>query len=122
MNAQKRKIKSRDRRQKHVRRNISGSPVRPRLAIFRSHRHMYCQVIDDTTGRTLASASTRDRKMKSSVLYGGNVKTAETLGAAIAERAKTAGVEQVVFDRRSYKFHGRVKALAESARKGGLKF
>lgn len=122
MDFHKSKIKRRLRRQKHVRRNIFGDPEKPRLAVFRSNKHIYCQVVDDSTGTTLVSASTMDRDLRSSVPYGGNGKSASSVGTILAERAKKAGIEKVVFDRRSYKFHGRIKALADSARKGGLKF
>ena len=101
---------------RRVRKGVAGSPQRPRLAIFRSARHIYAQVIDDTTGRTLAAASTLggDKAKKSDA--------AKQVGALIAERAKAAGVTKVAFDRGGYKYHGRIKALAEGAREGGLEF
>ena len=122
MDTQKAKIKKRKRRQLHVRSKVRGTLERPRLAVFRSHQHIYCQIIDDETGRTLARASTRDRDMRTKVVYGGNSTVAAEIGKKIAERANAAGIEQVVFDRRFYKYHGRVKALSESAREAGLKF
>jgi large subunit ribosomal protein L18 len=122
MDPQGLKRKKRKRRQLHVRKKIFGTVEMPRLAVFKSHRHIYCQVIDDVSGRTLANASTMDRDTRAKFPYGGNAKSAEYIGEKIAEQAKSAGIENVIFDRRSYKFHGRVKALAESARKGGLKF
>ncbi len=93
---------------------------KPRLSVFRSSRHMYAQIIDDNQGRTLASASTLDKDV--SVKYSGNVEAATAVGKLLAERAKAAGVENVVFDRGGFQFHGRVKALADAAREGGLKF
>lgn len=99
---------------------VRGTESRPRLAIFRSTKHIYAQVIDDLAGRTLISASTRDADGKSS--YGGNVEAAKKIGALVASRAKAAGIELVVFDRGGHRYHGRVKALAEAAREGGLKF
>jgi large subunit ribosomal protein L18 len=122
MNTQKLKIKRKNRRKSHVRKKVFGTPARPRLAVFRSNRHIYCQVIDDISGRTLASAGSMDKDLRAKAAYGGNVKTAQLIGEKIAERTKAAGVQAVVFDRRGFRFHGRVKALAESARKAGLKF
>ena len=110
----------RARRRRGIRKKIFGGPSRPRLCVFRSNLHIYAQVIDDLTGRTLAAASTTDKERRSG--SGGNVSAATTVGTALAERAKAAGVETVVFDRSGYRFHGRVKALAEAAREGGLKF
>ena len=95
---------------------------RPRLSVFRSSRHIYAQIIDDTAGRTLAAASTLDAGVKSSVKSGTDREAATAVGKLIAERAKAAGIEQVVFDRGAYLYHGRVKALADAAREGGLQF
>ena len=95
---------------------------RPRLNVYRSASNIYAQVIDDTKGVTLASASTAEKDLKASVKIGGNVAAATAVGKLIAERAKKAGVKQVIFDRGSYIYHGRVKALAEAAREGGLEF
>ena len=110
------------RRHRRVRRNLSGTSQRPRLCVFRSLRHIYIQIIDDTTGRTLASATSLDQEIRGNV--GGNAKseTAARVGSILAERAKESGISRVVFDRGGYNFHGRVKALAEAARKGGLVF
>ena len=104
-------------RHKRVRQHINGTPERPRLNVFRSAKHMYAQVIDDAAGHTLAAAGTRE-------LADGNAKTdaAKAVGKLLAERAKAKGVKQVVFDRGGYKYHGRVKALAEGAREEGLEF
>jgi len=105
-----------------VRTRVTGTPERPRLCVYRSLEHIYAQVIDDRTGRTLAAASSLDKEMRKQMKGGGNVAAAKIVGKAIAERARAAGVEQVVFDRGGYKYHGRVQALAESAREAGLKF
>lgn len=105
-----------------MRRRVRGTPERPRLTVFRSLQHIYCQVIDDIAGKTLASASTRDGQIKDDIKYGGNIEAAKAVGRAIAERAKAAGVEKVCFDRGSCKYHGRVAALADAAREAGLEF
>jgi large subunit ribosomal protein L18 len=95
---------------------------RPRLSVFRSSKHIYAQVIDDATGHTLAAASTLDGGLKTSLKTGADVAAASAVGKLVAERAKAAGVDRVVFDRGAYLFHGRVKALADAAREGGLDF
>lgn len=95
---------------------------RPRLSVFRSGKHIYAQVIDDSAGRTLAAASTLDKDLKTSLKTGADKDAASAVGKLIAERSKAAGVSEVVFDRGSYLYHGRVKALAEAAREGGLEF
>lgn len=105
-----------------VRKKVVGTPERPRLSVYRSLNHIYAQVIDDRTGRTLAAASSLDKEMRKQLKGGGNVAAAKVVGRAIAERARSAGIEQVVFDRGGYKYHGRVQALAEAAREAGLKF
>jgi large subunit ribosomal protein L18 len=122
MNNDKATRLQRIRRRQRVRKPLRGTAERPRLSVFRSHKHVGCQVIDDAHGKTLASASTRDKELRGQVKYGGNKTAAEAVGKAIAERAKAAGVEKVVFDRGSYKYHGRVAALADAARKAGLSF
>jgi large subunit ribosomal protein L18 len=122
MNHQKANSRQRTRRAHRVSKHIRGTPDRPRLCVFRSHRHMYAQVIDDTSGRTLVSAGTEDKHLRDSLKYGGNKGAAEVVGKAVAERAIAAGVSKVCFDRRSFQFHGRVAALAEAARKAGLSF
>ena len=113
---------ARIRRHRRVRAKISGTALRPRLCVFRSLNHIYAQVIDDTLGETLASASTLDPEMKNGT--NGKAKTAEAdlVGALVAKRALDKGIKQVVFDRGGYRYHGRVKSLAEAARKVGLKF
>jgi len=110
------------RRRLHVRRRVVGTPDRPRLAVYRSLKHIYAQVVDDVSGRTLASASTLSKGVKDEVANTGNCEAAAKVGALLAERAKEAGVQAVCFDRGGRRFHGRVKALAEAAREGGLQF
>jgi large subunit ribosomal protein L18 len=111
------------RRAARVRRQIrAGNTERPRLSIYRSGKNIYAQVIDDKAGRTLAAASTLDKDLKSGLKTGADVSAASAVGKLIAERATKAGVKEVVFDRGPYIFHGRVKALAEAAREGGLSF
>ena len=115
-------LRQRERRRFRERRSIRGTAERPRLTVFRSHQHIYAQVIDDATGRTLASASTADKALRDGVGFGGNKQAAEAVGKAVAERAKAAGIDQVCFDRGSFRYHGRVAALAEAARAAGLQF
>jgi large subunit ribosomal protein L18 len=103
-----------------IRHKVNGSPERPRLAVFRSLKHIYAQVIDDRKGHTLASASSGEKK--AGIGSGGNVAGAKAVGKLIAERAQASGVKKVVFDRGGYLYHGRVKALAEAARESGLEF
>ncbi len=110
------------RRKYHVRKKVTGTPDRPRLSVFRSNRHIYAQIIDDTAGATLASASTRAKGSHDQSANAGNKKAAETVGETIAKQALGVGIKCVCFDRNRYKFHGRVKALAEAARKAGLAF
>lgn len=105
-----------------VRTRVSGTPDRPRLCVFRSLGHIYAQLVDDRTGRTVAQASSLDRHTRKQLKGGGNVAAAKVVGKVIAERAIVAGVSQVIFDRGGYKYHGRVQALAEAAREAGLKF
>ena len=111
--------KARLQRHKRVRAKISGTAERPRLDVYRSAKNIYAQVIDDVNGVTLASASSLDKAIEG---YGGNIAAATAVGMLVAERAKAKGIETVVFDRGGYLYHGRVKALAEGAREGGLKF
>jgi large subunit ribosomal protein L18 len=110
------------RRRRHVRKRIVGTPERPRLSVFRSSKHIYAQLIDDLTGVTLASASTIIKDVRGDLPYGGNVKGAVLVGRKIAEAAKGKGISKVAFDRGHYRYHGRVKALADAAREGGLQF
>ncbi len=105
-----------------IRRKVSGTGQRPRLCVFRSLAHIYAQVVDDQTGKTLIAASSLEGSVCSDKKKAGNIAAAKMVGKAIAERAKAKGIEAVVFDRGGYLYHGRVKALAEAAREGGLKF
>ncbi len=105
-----------------VRTRVSGTPERPRLSVYRSVGHIYAQVIDDRSSRTLVSASSIDKEVKKGLKGGGNIASAKAVGKIIADRAKAAGVSKVVFDRGGYKYHGRVKALADAAREAGLQF
>ncbi len=109
-------------RKVRVRKKISGTTVCPRLNVFKSARHIYAQIIDDTTGKTLAASSTMEMEVKTGLNYTGNVGAAVKVGAAIAAKAKAQGIEKVVFDRSGFLYHGRVKALADSARENGLSF
>lgn len=121
MNHQKSKHKRQWRRRMHVRSKITGTPERPRLSVFRSSKHIYAQLIDDLAGVTLAAASSQSPEVKKSVAYGGNVKAAKVVGERLASVAKEKGIDKAAFDRGHYKFHGRVKALAEAANAAGLK-
>ncbi len=120
MNKNSNKQVRRSRRRISIRKRIEGTPSRPRLSVYKSLNHIYAQVIDDLAGHTLASASTREKDLGSKAT--GNAEAAKTVGKALAERAKAAGVSSVVFDRGGFRFHGRVKALADAAREGGLSF
>jgi large subunit ribosomal protein L18 len=113
--------KARERRHRRVRAKVSGTPERPRLAVYRSLQHIYAQVIDDRAGRTLVAASTVEPALRAQAT-GTKTERAQLVGAEIARRARAAGIERVVFDRGGYKYHGRVKALAEAARAAGLVF
>ena len=114
--------KARERRRRRVRMKLSGTAERPRLSVFRSLDNIYAQVIDDVEGRTLAAASTLDKDLRADLADKPKKEQAELVGKAVAERAKAAGVETVVFDRGGFLYHGRIKALADGAREGGLKF
>jgi large subunit ribosomal protein L18 len=118
----KTKEDTRTRIRARIRKKLSGSTKRPRLAVFRSQTHIYAQVIDDDAGTTLCSASSLDKTLKADMKRGGNVAAAKAVGNLIASRAREKGVEAVVFDRGGFQYHGRVKALADAAREGGLKF
>jgi large subunit ribosomal protein L18 len=111
------------RRRQRVRANLRRlANGRPRLSVFRSSRHIYAQIIDDAAGRTLAAASSLDAGLRASLAKGADIAAAQAVGKLIAERAKAAGIERVVFDRGAYMYHGRVKALADAAREGGMDF
>lgn len=120
MNHEKTIYQQRHRRSLRVRKRTRGTAERPRMTIFRSHKHIYCQVIDDESSRTLVAASTRDKDLKKAMSYGGNRDAAQAVGTAIAQRALKAGIQAVCFDRGPYKYHGRVAALADAARTAGL--
>jgi large subunit ribosomal protein L18 len=116
------KIKRRIRRKRRVRKRVYGTAEQPRLTVSRSLAHIYAQIIDDGRGVTLCSASSLSKELGQPLKHGGNIEAAKVVGQALAERAKAAGIERVRFDRNGYKFHGRVKALADAAREGGLAF
>ncbi len=118
------KDRSSERRRIHkrIREKISGSPSRPRLCVYRSLKYLYAQVVDDSQGRTLVAASTREKDVRGDLKNGSNIEASKHVGKAIAERAKAKGIEMVVFDRGGYVYHGRIKAIAEAARESGLKF
>ncbi len=111
---------ARQKRHERIRLRVEGTVERPRLAVFRSLNHIYAQVIDDTTGKTLAAASSLEKELKG--VNQRKTDEARTVGRLVAERAKSAGVEQVVFDRAGFRYHGRVKSLADAAREAGLQF
>ena len=115
-----RSAEARVKRHRRVRKKVSGTAERPRLAVFRSNRHIYAQLIDDTSGRTLASASTAEAEQRSGATA--TVDAAKAVGQLVGERAKAAGVERVVFDRGGFLYHGRIAAVADAAREAGLEF
>ena len=123
MNRSQARTEARDRVRMRIRQRVRGGKERPRLAVFKSARHIYAQVIDDGSGATLAHASSLDPDLRKDAKKGGASRdAADRVGVLVAERAKKAGVTKVVFDRGGYLYHGRVKALADAARKGGLEF
>jgi large subunit ribosomal protein L18 len=122
MDRQKVKHKRQLRRRRHVRKRIVGTPERPRLNVFRSNKHIYAQLIDDLTGKTLAAAATNGEGLRDVAPSGGNLKAAVAVGTKLAEEAKSKGISKAAFDRGHYRYHGRVKALADAARAGGLQF
>lgn len=118
----KEKVKARKRRHRRVRKKVFGASERPRLSVFRSNKHIYAQLIDDTTGRILTAASSLDPEYPRENRHGSNREAAATVGKAIAKRILALNLKEVVFDRNGYLYHGRVKALADSAREAGLIF
>jgi large subunit ribosomal protein L18 len=127
MNPGKRKAKRRRRRRRGVRKRVFGVPERPRLTVFRSHKHIFAQIVDDTEGRTLAAASTLSKEARSNLRKKdgkapGRREAAALVGKLLADRAAAASVTSVIFDRNGYRYHGRVKALADGAREAGLRF
>jgi large subunit ribosomal protein L18 len=122
MNKQLDRRRTRIRRHVRLRTHLEGGPKRPRLAVYRSLHHVYAQIIDDASGRTIAAASTTDADLRKSLKSPSNSQGAAAVGKSIAERALKSGIENVVFDRGGFPYHGRIKALAEAARTAGLKF
>ncbi len=120
MDQQKTKHRRQLRRRQHVRSSLMGTAERPRLTVFRSSKHIYAQLIDDLTGVTLATASSRSKD--AGISYGGNIKASQVVGKKLAEAALAKGITLAAFDRGHYRYHGRIKALADAAREGGLKF
>lgn len=120
--AKESRLEARRRRHVRVRRKVVGTTERPRLSVFRSLSHIYAQVIDDSTGRTIVSASTLDKGLRGDISQLDVHEQAKAVGRAVAERARAAGIEQVVFDRSGYIYHGRIQAVADGSREGGLQF
>jgi len=116
------KTRRRLRRKHHIRKRVRGTAERPRLSVFRSSKHIYAQVIDDDQGRTLVAMSSLAKDLRTSLGKGSDREAAKAVGRALAEKATSAGIKRVVFDRNGFAFHGRVKALAEGARENGLEF
>lgn len=116
------RIVGRERRKLRIRRKINGTPVRPRLTVFRSSKHIYAQVVDDVAGKTVAHASTLSRDVRTDVAEATKSDAAKKVGVAIAKVLLAKGIDKVVFDRNGYLFHGRIRALADAAREAGLKF
>jgi len=121
MDQQKAKLIRQLRRRRHVRRRITGTAERPRLSVYRSSKHIYAQLVDDLSGVTLAAASSNSEAVRTAFPYGGNIKAAAEVGKKLAEVAVAKGITKAAFDRGHYKYHGRIKALAEAANAGGLK-
>ena len=117
-----RKVTAREKRKNRIRRKVSGTPERPRLTVYKSLKHMYAQLVDDTSGKTLVSVSTGSKALKGEVKEDDKTAAAKKVGAAIAKAAKEKGIEAVVFDRNGFDYHGRVQAVAAAAREAGLKF
>jgi len=122
MDQQKLKKHRQERRRHHVRKRTTGSAEKPRLTVFRSSKHIYVQLIDDRSGATLGAVSSVSKDVRTDLPYGGNVKAAQAIGKKIAEIAQSKGITKVAFDRGHYRYHGRIKALADAAREGGLQF
>ena len=120
--ANKQRDIARTRRKQRVRKKVLGTDQRPRISVLKSNKHIYAQMVNDETGSTLVSASTVDPEIRKELKYGGNKAAAVVVGRVVAERARKAGIDKICFDRRSYKYHGRVEALAKAARDAGLVF
>jgi len=122
MDANRIKTHKRWRRKRRIRRNVFGTAQRPRMTVFRSLKNISVQIIDDEQGLTLCQASTLNKDLPADLKSGGNIPSAKGLGLVLAQRAKAAGIDKVVLDRNGYKYHGRIKALADAVREGGLQF
>lgn len=122
MRRQQQKVQRRSRRKRGIRKRVRGTAERPRLTVFRSLKHIYAQIIDDDRDATLCEASSRNKDLREQIGSGGNIAAAKLVGAALAERAKALNIEKVTFDRNGFRFHGRVKGLAEAMREEGLQF
>lgn len=120
MGIKNRKVERRQKIKYRIRKSVNGTSARPRMSVFRSNKQIYVQLVDDLSGHTLVAASSADKTFED--FKGNKIEQAEKVGKVVAEKAKAAGIEAVVFDRNGYLYHGRVKSLAEAARKGGLKF
>ncbi|MDP2938821.1 MAG: 50S ribosomal protein L18 [Candidatus Omnitrophota bacterium] len=118
----KSKLSSKIGRHKRIRKKVRGNKERPRLSVYRSLKNIFCSIIDDSIGKTLLSVSTLDKELRNTIKYGGNIKAANALGSFLAKQAKAKGITKVCFDRGGYIYHGRIKSLAEAARKEGLEF
>ena len=116
------RIARRERRKKGIRKRVIGTAERPRLTVFRSHQHIYAQIIDDDRGETLCAVSTRSKDLRSQIAYGGNTASAKIIGTELAKKALERNIQAVCLDRNGYRFHGRLKGLADAAREAGLKF
>lgn len=116
------KEEARKARHTRVRKKVTGTPEKPRMNVFRSVNHIYVQLIDDYSSKTLAAASSIDKELKGKIGTGGNIEAAKTVGQLVARRALDKGIKKIVFDRSGYLYHGRIRALAEAAREGGLEF
>ena len=116
------RIKRHERRKHGIRKRVQGTGARPWLTVFRSHKHIYAQIIDDDQGVTLCEASSKSKDLVGRMPHGGNIAAAKLVGTALAERAKAKSIQAVCFDRNGYRYHGRLKGLAEAAREGGLQF
>ena len=122
MNSKNIKVQRRTRRKRGIRKTLRGTAEQPRLTVFRSHKNIYAQIVDDDSGVTLCNASSRNIDTREGIAYGGNIAAAKLIGAKLAEQAKAKNIKKVCFDRNGYRFHGRVKGLADAVREGGIKF
>ncbi|MFA5479405.1 MAG: 50S ribosomal protein L18 [Candidatus Muiribacteriota bacterium] len=116
------KLKKRLKRKISIRKKINGTAVKPRMSVYRSLKNIYVQLVDDTTGKTILNASTNDKDIRGQLKYGGNVEAAKKIGEIVAKRAQEKNITEVTFDRNGFRYHGRIKELADAARANGLKF